>query len=419
MAVKENNDSTSLRRRRGSIETPATIPKNDKNDHNGANIDDRFQRQAEKDTCLKEPCVFTIDGRVLDVTAWAKAHPGGSQILQQYHNKDASQAFEAVQHSQRACAMLGRFAVHKGDNKTKVIPKTNKKPTSLLARVAFKMFTHEDRFNVHKSLGLFCLANFAYRFGLLMLTSNLTAGLATWTGLLSLIPHALLSGSSLIFRTVPRERVVGQPMIWQEFRAHSIVFGIRSVLCSAAASLSILLGEPYRNLAVVISGMVVIASLVASGKVTERLAPSRTESTTATMPYWKGCPPSLERLFKKFYALSQFGATIGCLMVSSPAWPFAILFPIQGAALLMTLVRKGFLTPKGYHTIYATMLSLVFVVGPLPYVLGNWTSDFLIIFGTGVLAYELRCRGVNKYAIWIPIVLLRVLVGDYVLDYRV
>lgn len=417
MAVKDNNDNPSLRSRRGSAETPTTIPKDEKGN---ANADDRFQRQAEKDTCLEEPCVFTIDGRVLDVTAWAKAHPGGSQILQQYHNKDATQAFEAVQHSQRARAMLGRFAIRKqqGENNA---PKTspNRKPKSLLARLAFKLFTHEDRFNVHKSLGLFCLANFAYRFGLLMLTSDLTAGLATWTGLLSLVPHALLSGSSLVFRTVPRERVVGQPMIWKEFRAHSIVFGIRSVLCSAAASLSILLGPTYRTLAVVLSGLVVVGSLVASDKVTERLRPSPTGSTTATMPYWKGCPPSLERIFKQYYALSQFGATMGCLMVSSPAWPFAVLFPIQGAALLMTLVRKGFLTPKGYHTIYATMLSLVFVVGPLPYVLGNWTSDFLIIFGTGVLAYKLRCWSVNKYAIWVPIVLLRILVGDYVLDYRV
>jgi hypothetical protein len=36
------------------------------------------------------------------------------------------------------------------------------------------------------------------------------------------LPHAVLSLSSLIFESVPRERVIGKPMIWQEFRLHNI-----------------------------------------------------------------------------------------------------------------------------------------------------------------------------------------------------
>ena len=50
-----------------------------------------------------------------------------------------------------------------------------------------------------------------------------SAGYGTWLGkgarigpVLCLIPHALLSLSILIFHTVPRECVVGKPMIWQD-----------------------------------------------------------------------------------------------------------------------------------------------------------------------------------------------------------
>ena len=109
---------------------------------------------------------------------------------------------------------------------------------------------------------------------------------------------------------------------------------------------------------------------------------------------------------------------MGCIMVSNPAWPLAILFPIQGAAFLLTLVRKGILTPRGYHTLYSLQLLSVYAVG-IRHLFWMWTPDILIMFAFAGIAYHLRRKGVDKYVIWVPIVLLRVVLGDIILNYSI
>ena len=56
-------------------------------------------------------------------------------------------------------------------------------------------------------------------------------------------------------------------------------------------------------------------------------------------------------------------ATLGCLANGNPLWPLCIALPIQLASLLMTLVRKGLLTARGYHLLYTASLCVPFVVG--------------------------------------------------------
>ena len=70
------------------------------------------------------------------------------------------------------------------------------------------------------------------------------------------------------------------------------------------------------------------------------------------MPYWAGASPSTIDRFKWFYAYCQWMATLGCLANGNPLWPLCIALPIQLASLLMTLVRKGLLTARGYHLLY-------------------------------------------------------------------
>ena len=81
------------------------------------------------------------------------------------------------------------------------------------------------------------------------------------------------------------------------------------------------------------------------------------------MPYWAGASPSTIRRFKGFYAYCQWMATLGCLANGNPLWPLCIALPIQLASLLMTLVRKGLLTARGYHLLYTASLCVPFVVG--------------------------------------------------------
>ena len=49
-----------------------------------------------------EDIVVMIDGVNVDVTSYAREHPGGAAVLRRFHGKDASKAFHAAKHSKAA-----------------------------------------------------------------------------------------------------------------------------------------------------------------------------------------------------------------------------------------------------------------------------------------------------------------------------
>ena len=181
---------------------------------------DRFQRTATQNAATEKECILTIDGVSLNITQWAKAHPGGVNILRRFHNKDASKPFHAADHSAHAYAILKDFPVVKRENYTEsemtevsttprlrcpIIQPQKARPRR--PRWQQKLFTKEDPIGVHKYLGIFCLVHFAFRF-LQMYFFDPSAGLGTRQGrgphiatALCLPAHALLSLSSLIFNT--------------------------------------------------------------------------------------------------------------------------------------------------------------------------------------------------------------------------
>lgn len=92
-------------------------------------------------------------------------------------------------------------------------------------------------------------------------------------------------------------------------------------------------------------------------------------------------------------------ATWACLVPQNPVWPLTVLFPIQLASLLMTLVRKGFISARGYHLLYTASLSMPYFTALRSYIYDPSFSVPLM----SVLAFatfQLRRRGVNKYALW-------------------
>jgi len=350
----------------------------------------------------------------------AKAHPGGVKVLQKYHNKDATQAFERVGHSAEAVGMLQKFAVassNNGGGATNGVRTTSIGTSKASSRWRAKLFTKEDPLMIHKSLGIFCLLHFGYRY-FQMYFGDRSAGLGTrqglgpsWISFACLLPHALLSVSSLIFH-VPRDRVVGKPMIWSEFRAHNIVFGLRSVFCAAFCALMIR-GFFSPRVTAALCSAVCLAALVLADVITDKLRPNHLESTTATMPYWEGCSIQTQKRFKGFYAWCQFLATFACIGAKNPADPLAVLLPIQLASLLMTLVRKGLLSTKGYHYIYTASLIMPYFLSVRAAVASNGPGLSMVIMYavTGVL-YKLRRYGVNKYVLWGTVFVGRVLYGD-------
>ena len=147
---------------------------------------------------------------------------------------------------------------------------------------------------------------------------------------------------------------------------HNIIFALRSFVCAALASMSLHASTVTRQRAAVGAACTVFASLVAADVATIKLREDSSETTTGTMPYWAGASPSTIRRFKGFYAYCQWMATLGCLANGNPLWPLCIALPIQLASLLMTLVRKGLLTARGYHLLYTASLCVPFVVGECP-----------------------------------------------------
>ena len=94
-------------------------------------------------------------------------------------------------------------------------------------KVRKALFTREDVFNFHKTLGMSCLLSYAYRFAQL---GDADMGFGPTVGTLgSIALHMTLSVSSLIFK-IPRKRSVSLYRIWPEYRLHSIVFAWRCLL---------------------------------------------------------------------------------------------------------------------------------------------------------------------------------------------
>lgn len=289
-----------------------------------------------------------------------------------------------------------------------------------------KLFTKEDPIGVHKCLGIFVLLHFAFRFFQMFFTDP-SAGFGmrmgqgpSWVPVVCLVPHALLSMSSLIFHTVPKERVVGKPMIWQEYRIHNIGFALRSVISTALCSIAIHGGNTpaLRRLAVWGSSLVCLLAIIVADMATHYLRPNEYESTTATMPYWDGCSVVTQKRFKSFYAYSQFLATLACLSVTNPSLPLAVMWPIQEASLLLTLVRKGLLSARGLHIAYTAALIAPYFVG-LRTMFFMKSPDVLIMFAVGAALFQLRRRGLNKYALWLPVIVARIALGDNWLKYDI
>jgi hypothetical protein len=246
------------------------------------------------------------------------------------------------------------------------------------------LITHHDGKygHVHKTLGFLSLGHFIRRFGEFALYRVMTFDRTAW---IFIAIHALLSWSSLIFYLTSFRSAMA-PTIWPEFRAHSILFASRSL---AAMSLTLSgLSTPLTRF-VNVFGTIVLADLA-----THYYAATKTTMRDMPFPDWVS-QRARDRL-NLYYSVSQVLATAGLLFSPSMDRAFFILFPIQIAAFLMTLVRKRMLSPLGWHVLYAISLGL-------NYVHGAFALDALpaLFYITSLVFCILRFRyRVNKYLLW-------------------
>ncbi|KAI2499104.1 hypothetical protein MHU86_15374 [Fragilaria crotonensis] len=244
---------------------------------------DRFDRTAPVSAEIDLPCLLTIHNKTYDLSSWAKAHPGGVKVLQRFHGKDATKAFDGAGHSRAAYEMLKDFEVVTDSNDQGTFNENDRQQSLDIpikkARWRAKLFTKEDPIGIHKYAGVFVLLHYIFRYSQLYF-GDPSAGFGTRLGKgvsitapLCLIPHVVLSLSSLIFHTVPRERVVGKPMIWSELRVHSIVFACRSAVVTFLAWLSVAKNHApgWPQFCVTASALSVLATSLAADEATRRL----------------------------------------------------------------------------------------------------------------------------------------------------
>eukprot|EP00441_Pelagodinium_beii_P035763 CAMPEP_0197652050 /NCGR_PEP_ID=MMETSP1338-20131121/34212_1 /TAXON_ID=43686 ORGANISM="Pelagodinium beii, Strain RCC1491" /NCGR_SAMPLE_ID=MMETSP1338 /ASSEMBLY_ACC=CAM_ASM_000754 /LENGTH=939 /DNA_ID=CAMNT_0043226843 /DNA_START=110 /DNA_END=2930 /DNA_ORIENTATION=- len=340
---------------------------------------------------------ISVGGVVCDVTDFLMLHPGGPDVLLQHAGTEAFDAFEEIGHSDFARGMVHERAVGllvDGE----ASGKTGSHGTTILSR----LFTKEDSKNFHKILGFFILGHVLYRMWAQMEWIPDAGFTSSFLSLASVWVCFVLQCSSFQF-DVPRARLLGSPMIWQEWRAHNFVFVTRHVL-SFTLCWAYQRWYPadhdrqfYAKAALEIGSIIVLYwQLYTVDVITAWIREDKHTSLTASWPFWDGCPLWLEKFIKFYYTIAQFQAsTIMVFTGENLASKFLVIFPFQFASFLMTLVRKGIITTKGFHAGYLWSLFTVVwcILGP------NIEGIFA---GTVIwcLMYTVRFYGLSKYALW-------------------
>ena len=240
-----------------------------------------------------------------------------------------------------------------------------------------KLFTYEDPFYIHKSLGFMCLLNYGYQYYLYFNYNQPILNIYT------LAPHFFLHISSFIFKVLdyrqPESRL--SMFIWKEMRLHSLIFAYRACLC--------ILFINY-------SQIITFTTMLCADYVTNEYGKIGVSSV-------RGLHDNInKRNLKKnlsaaFFSISQLGATAITSGIFQP-FPskiliFSTLIPIQTSAFGMTLIRKNLITKETWMIIYSIELLFTYVI---------WYIEYknLYIIPLAVFLYILRRLNISKYLIW-------------------
>lgn len=258
-----------------------------------------------------------------------------------------------------------------------------------LDTVYTRLFTKEDKFNVHKTLGFTCLASFLFRFANIGVKDMRFS--ASYATLLMILVHLSLSISSMIFR-IPLRRIAGGYRIWPEYRLHSIVFACRSLALMLLTWLELRYElEPMHWL----NAVIVISTCFAADVSSASVGPPGSGGRSSTIRDLDAGPAT-----HFFFSAMQFHATMQCMLgIRRFSVQFMYVWIIQFNAFLMTIRRKN-LAPQGLLvTIYGLMLVFGLSVAWYEH---NRLGMFWMVATLGNVAGLLRMSvGVPKYGLWL------------------
>lgn len=259
-----------------------------------------------------------------------------------------------------------------------------------------KLVTKEDPYHFHKTLGIITFFNFIYQFYHIFFYGNMS--LNSPNGLYLLGLHGLLPISSLIFH-IPAIRNPKAPMIYPEFRLHSIIFGLRAIICAYFVYYKI--NMSYR---IFTCYLTMLAADIASSITNQEegildmniLSDKPRKTLIRNMPFDESENISENQKGKvaRFHSSMQVGATL--YMLGSMDTAFFTLYGIQLPAFLMTLVRKNIIKPNMWHNIYTILLTsniLGYYSVPLSFIFCQIPLYFMFIH----MRFNHK---MNKYLAW-------------------
>ena len=260
------------------------------------------------------------------------------------------------------------------------------------------LITNHDPFHVHKLFGLMCLLNYLLRiYYLLSYGTAFPSHEPEIQAICSVIMHGALSMSSLLL-PLPAKRNFSSPMIWPEFRLHSITFAMRHVIATSATLYNLWPNQSFLDASFkvgLIFGTIQIASWI-----TDQYG-DREKRTTNSMPYPRWISQDMQNGVKNLYARAQFGAT-KTILFGDPTLSYFPLFGIQMAPLLMTLVRKGKITSITYHRVYAFSLFVSYVALFIRLCMQPDELMVISLIFSGLFPLSsLRKSGISSYMVWI------------------
>ena len=246
-----------------------------------------------------------------------------------------------------------------------------------------KLYTKEDSTLIHKFLGGICIINFIYRYYLYFVYNSML--LDNNFALFLIFVHGLLSISSFIFH-IPSNRNPSKPMIYPEFRLHSIVFALRSVIvCYQYYN-----NYNYINIIITCYGTMYLADLTTIFYNTDK----KNGTTMRNMPFDNNIPLQKQNEITKMHSIMQIAATT--YMFGDIQTAFSPLLAIQLAAFLMTLVRKSIINSTTWHAIYSLTLWINICL------FATQSIGFIIIHYIMINNYHYIFfpRKINKYIAW-------------------
>lgn len=234
-----------------------------------------------------------------------------------------------------------------------------------------KLVTSEDKYHVHKTLGLLALVSFAWHYGYKWpYTGTLSA---TWP---VIILHVALSCSAIQFR-VPQKRIQKWPtMIWEEYRLHAIVFSFRAPVVAALHGWQRVVGIACVHLA--------------ADAVTKKFG--KPGNTTVRGDHDREKSQRIRHILKAYATYQHLALASHLVGTNAMDLAYNAFIAVQSSAFCMTLHRKGLITWKHHAIIYSICIAVsgLFIIQSLPW----WQVVLALCCGAA------RMHGVPKYPLW-------------------